>query len=816
MFFQQLAEDVILWGASANEKILQDLPASNYSQIKTDAKINLVMAKGEYESGQIVITPMVDVYKYYVSVSKLTQVGGTAEISTDKMQVRMAKYLPVTINTSKNGAPLGMYPDALLPFSAAVEYEENKINANENQSIYLTVNTEIDQPAGIYTGTLKVDFVDFYYDLPITVSVMDVTISEEAHAKNCYLATWNSVNGELDTTQGMRDSYYDALIEYRLAPSLILKENDQSDAMIKMYIDKAYTYLINPKCSNIGIPYAETSDYYNGVSYKCISGKLFEKYLTGFMNKSLETGVNLMRKLVFYNAVIDEAWNPWVNRPLDQVRLNYKIMNETIARVVEAFEAKSVQNETFKQEIIDSLKVLPCILTCEYSQEYIDGCTDEIEYINCYCPPYQHYDSESHRAEYDREEIVEKWWYGCNAPKYPYPSTHTDVTNTITLRALGWMQQEYGIVGNLNWAVDYYVTYGKENRDQFVEDYYGENADRTKGDGNGAANGDGYLFYPGGQYGLNKPVASIRIEALRDAMEDYEVIYALKEKYKSLGFSVDELLSILGEDLYTGAQVKANSKVYEEAREKLYSLAAAANSSAEICIIETNDNANGVIESRIYAKKGVEIKNNGQVLSNGVDYNDGVIYTITTTLNNDVNAMNLTYEVDGVEMSYYQNFGGKVDYLEAATINGSFVSDFASVEQSLETTNPFGINKNMLKLVVGEIADETGIQQQRFKFQNSVFDSFDAKVNKIVFIMYNAEDTDIAINVLAKYSKDPAPALLTTSVLKSGEKTVVSVSVNSVNWKTKGKLTHLYFKFNESSFENAKTVYVESMLVYYN
>ena len=807
------SENVTVWGASANEKILQDLPASSYESIKTDAKIDIFMARGEYESGQVIITPSVDVKEYNVTVSKLKHVSGNAEIPTENMQVRMAKYISVTLNTSKNGAPLGMYPDALVPFSAVVEYEENKIIANENQSIYLTVETQLDQPAGIYTGTLTIDFKDFVKSVPVSVNVMNVTVSEEAHAKNCYLATWNSVNGELDTTQGMRDRYYDALIEYRLSPSLILKENDQSDEMIKAYVDKAYTYLINPRCSNIGIPYAEATGDYNGKSYKCISGKLFEKYLTAFMNKSLETGVNLMRKLVFYNAVIDEAF--LMNRPMDQVRLNYKIMNETILKVASEFEGKTVQKQQFKQEIIESLKVLPCILTCEYSQNYIDGCADEIEYINTYCPLYQHYDSESQRENYKREEIVEQWWYGCNTPRDPYPSTHTDVTDTLSLRVIGWMQQEYGIVGNLNWAVDYYITHGDENRDTFLEDYFSGNADRTKTEGNGAANGDGYLFYPGGQYGLDKPIASIRLEGLRDGMEDYEVIYALKEKYKELGFSADKLLSVLGENLFSGAQVTADNKKYEDARYNLYSLASAANSSANVCIVETNDNANGIIESKIYAKDGVEIKSNGQVLSNGVKHGDGVIYTVITTLNKDVNALDLSYVIDGVETSYYQNFGGKVDYYDANALNGAFVSDFANVEQSLESENPFGLDKSMLKLTVGEIADDTGLKQQRFKLQSNAFESFDAKVGKFTIVLYNAESTAITLNMYAKYTKDPAPALIATVILKPNEKTTITVSVDAINWKTKGKLSYLNLKLNESSFESAKILYVESLAVYY-
>lgn len=802
------SSDVDVWGCPFVEKVLRDLPSSDYASIKTDAVIDIFMAKGELESGQIVITPKVDVLEYNVTVSNLTLENGDGVITSENLQIRKAKYIQVLKNNSLNGAPVGYYPDAMLPFSAAVEYQENYINANENQSIYLTVETTLDQPVGIYTGTLTIDFIDFTKTVPISVKVLDVTVSEEAHLKNCYLATWVSEHGELDTTQGMRDSYYQALIDHRLAPSLILKDNDQSDEMISFYVDTAFKWLSNPKCSNVGIPYAETSEEYNGAYYKCINKNIFKKYLVKFMEKSLETNVNLMKKLVFYNAVIDEAF--LMNRPMDQVRLNYKIMNTTIQSVVEQFESLTVDNEEFKSELIESLKVLPCILTCEYSEEYIEGCTSEDEYINCYCPLYQHYDTEAGRAKYDKEEIVEKWWYGCNFPRDPYPSTHTDVTDTIPLRVVSWMQAEYGIVGNLNWAVDYY-TFDDSGRNVFVEDYYGFNADRTQGDGGAAVNGDGYLFYPGGQYGLNSPVASLRIDALRDGIEEYEVIHALKEKYKELGFSADLLMKNLGATLYSGSRVTGENIDFINARKNLYELAEAANSNASLCIVESTDLANGQFRNKIYVNDGVELKNHGQLLSDGVQYGNGKIYTVITNLDNSVNTLELTYKVNGNEYNYTQNLSGKALCYDAGTLIDSFNSDTAIINKEIVSGESFNTEKDLLKLTVNGVNDG----QQRFVFENPIFTHFDSKVNKISLVVYNANTEDVNVAVYTKHAKT-AYEMYDEFNLKAGERTVINVSILGVNWVRKGKLNTIRFKFDEDGVDTVKTLLVESFLVYYN
>ncbi len=42
-------------------------------------------------------------------------------------------------------------------------------------------------------------------------------------------------------------------------------------------------------------------------------------------------------------------------------------------------------------------------------------------------------------------------------------------------------------------------------------------------------NGDGFLFYPGDDAGIDGPVASIRLKNLRDGMEDYEYFAILQQ-----------------------------------------------------------------------------------------------------------------------------------------------------------------------------------------------------------------------------------------------------------------------------------------------
>ena len=172
------AEDVVLWGCPSTEKVLKDKPIEDYLGIMTEPEIQILMAKNEYENGQIIISAKENVPYYNASISDLALEGGDAVISKENIDVLVAKYLTVNITYQTNGAPKGSYPDALVPMSAIDKFEENKISEDTNQAIYIRVQTSLEQPAGIYKGTLSINFSSFVESVPVIVSVMEVAVSE--------------------------------------------------------------------------------------------------------------------------------------------------------------------------------------------------------------------------------------------------------------------------------------------------------------------------------------------------------------------------------------------------------------------------------------------------------------------------------------------------------------------------------------------------------------------------------------------------------------------------------------------------------------
>lgn len=109
----------------------------------------------------------------------------------------------------------------------------------------------------------------------------------------------------------------------------------------------------------------------------------------------------------------------------------------------------------------------------------------------------------------------ELWYYTCNNPwsgfylnrGLDYPLTH--------MRLLHWFNYRYDLTGYLHWGYNQW----------YMSDPFGKPVQ-----GEIAAPGDAFIVYPG----KNGPLNSIRWEAQRDGLEDFEYLWVLGEKMKKL------------------------------------------------------------------------------------------------------------------------------------------------------------------------------------------------------------------------------------------------------------------------------------------
>ena len=133
------------------------------------------------------------------------------------------------------------------------------------------------------------------------------------------------------------------------------------------------------------------------------------------------------------------------------------------------------------------------------------------------------------------------WWYVCMFPKPPYPSLFIDHPG-VDLRVWLWQSWREEMEGILIWNTTWWTSnlaYPDPKHPQ--NPYLDATAWSPRYPGVGASNGDGRFFYPpphacaafdsGEEIGpvIERPVETVRLEYVRDGIEDFEYFAMLKK-----------------------------------------------------------------------------------------------------------------------------------------------------------------------------------------------------------------------------------------------------------------------------------------------
>ncbi len=114
-----------------------------------------------------------------------------------------------------------------------------------------------------------------------------------------------------------------------------------------------------------------------------------------------------------------------------------------------------------------------------------------------------------------KEEVAggdELWTYVCVNPVEPYANWQLLSDGTETIVSI-WQMKEYDITGMLYWAVSYWKV-----------NYWGTAEPWT-----GSAYGDGILIYSGHTFRSLYPIPTLRLESIRDGIEDYQMLCMLED-----------------------------------------------------------------------------------------------------------------------------------------------------------------------------------------------------------------------------------------------------------------------------------------------
>ena len=165
----------------------------------------------------------------------------------------------------------------------------------------------------------------------------------------------------------------------------------------------------------------------------------------------------------------------------------------------------------------------------------LPGCVD------LWCPLSPQYDPKA--AEERRQHGERFWWYVCCGPKAPYCALFIDHPAT-ELRVWNWQTWQRDIVGTLIWETVYWTSPtafpGKPQNPYQDPMGYVSDGSMPPGTKQYWGNGDGRFLYPplaaavpglsGRGPVIEPPASSIRLEMLREGIEDYEYLCILRER----------------------------------------------------------------------------------------------------------------------------------------------------------------------------------------------------------------------------------------------------------------------------------------------
>ena len=746
-----------IWSPLGTEKIYRDVA---YAE-KNGNGLDISMAKNEYESDQLIITcTSGKIRDYDLTVFDLTNSTG-GRIAKENISVFMQHYINVTKkNNFNNDYPTGYTPDALIPLELACAKGENTVGKGRNQGLYITVKTDVDTPAGTYTGTFELTVNGKKEAVPVRVTVWDFAVPTQVNTMSCFMLNRNDImNGELNNTEEMYRAYYETMLKYRLSPMYVPK----ADRNLEGFLEGLKEYYDVDGFSAYGIPHASDG--------KDVIYSEMKKTLKAIVMAGDSEHVYLEKGYYYIYDLIDE---PHLSADgAEKARHIIARLDETEEEVISELTAEgyfSGKTAEFAERIRSSVRNIPNVVTTSYTESFADRPLT-------WCPTADEFNSAEKRELYAAEQQRKGslWWYTCAAPNYPHPSYHID-DNLLGARLLSWMQRDYHVDGNLYWAT---TTYNKIELNQHREDNITRPIDPYEDPQRMSerwiANGDGYLFYPGKKYGADYPFASIRLEAIRDGLEEYEYLKLLEDIYfdasvkYGMQISVDSLLNSLYDRLFTGTVYSQNHKNFAEMRAELAAeIEAAKNNPADFYITRIEkelDEAN----VEFVAAAGYSVKVNGTELV-GTAQGEGKIYRTAVSLDQDVNRVNIQLMKGGETLSYSKFISSKVTTV-ALFENVGELDFFTATSTVTLTQSQEQVKSGFAMKVTAESKDTLGYYPA-FGLKTSAIGKL-TEVDALEAAVFNANDTDLALTVVLV--SDMAERKVLTVTLKAGAWNTVSI-----------------------------------------
>ncbi|MCQ2429836.1 MAG: DUF4091 domain-containing protein [Clostridia bacterium] len=385
------------------------------------------------------------------------------------------------------------------------------LTAGRSQLFIIKVHAAADSPAGLYEAVVTVKNADGQEIRKAAVSayVWDFALPEETSCKTQMDLSWWNIYSAHHCYEGddsvLYCNYYDYLLENRICSYTLPYDTEgyYTDERILRYLDNPRVVAFNP----IGWKKDATPDRVSA-AYRFLSQK--QEWLD---------------KAYFY--VVDE---PSGQSDLDRINAAGKVLKENFPgykmmspmHMNKALNAK--QTDDFFSYISESINVWcikPFFFTTyeqyTYSKKHLDK---PLTYLNTLRLE-KAFGTFEDRMAAEVEGGDELWWYVVHEPEYPEITLVMD-EQAVKYRILFWQQKLYGVQSFLYYSCNDWAYLGekagldpKHEVSAFPFDVYG----------------NGILVWCGKPFDEYGPVGSLRLECVRDGIEDFEYLTMLEKLY---------------------------------------------------------------------------------------------------------------------------------------------------------------------------------------------------------------------------------------------------------------------------------------------
>ncbi len=373
----------------------------------------------------------------------------------------------------------------------------------------IKATTAIDSPAGEYSATVTIKNADGQEIKKAVVKayVWNFVLPEETSCKTQMDLSWYNIYMAHECYEGddslLYKNYYDLLLANRVCAYTLpyATKGTFSDSRVLEYLNNPRVTAFNP------IDWKNHS--YNDDTIKAAYAFLSQKQ--EWLDKS-------------YFYIVDEPGNKEaldrINEAGAQLKAHfpgYKMM----APMHLNYALNADCTEDYISYISDSINVW-CYKPYFYTT-YAQYCYDRSLAYRMSAGIEKQLGTFGERMEAEQAEGDELWWYVTRRPENPEITLLMD-TESVRHRILFWQQKLYNVDSFLYYLVNDWYEIGENNG-------LNKKHETQNGTDNFDCYGNGVLLYCGQDFDVYGGVASIRLENVRDGIEDFEYLTMLENEY---------------------------------------------------------------------------------------------------------------------------------------------------------------------------------------------------------------------------------------------------------------------------------------------